>query len=165
LKRPYQIEDQRAVQRFEAALNESAAPVQLLLSSIEIVAAMRRGVGELIRQAGLQLMQLVMEREVSELAGERYRHGGQKQKFRWGKERGWCRIDGQKVPLERCRVRDDQQREVKLGSYLMFQRDPEHEARLWQELMRGLSTRRYGRSVRRFADAYKYGRRAQRTRR
>jgi hypothetical protein len=91
------------VQRFEVALNESAAPVQLLLSSVEIVAAMRRGVGELIRQAGLQLMQLAMEREVSELAGERYRHGGQKQKFRWGKERGWCRIDGQKVPLERCR--------------------------------------------------------------
>jgi len=154
LKRPYQIEDQRAVQRFETALSESETPVQLLLPSVEIVSAMRRGVGELIRQAGLQLIQLVMEREVSELAGERYRHGEEKQKFRWGKERGWCRIDGQKVPLERRRVRDEQRREVKLGSYVMFQRDPEHDSRLWQELMRGLSTRQYGRSVRRFAEAY-----------
>jgi putative transposase len=43
---------------------------------------------------------------------------------------------------------------VKLGSYVMFQRDPEHDSRLWQELMSGLSTRQDGRSVRRFDEAY-----------
>jgi transposase-like protein len=64
-------------------------------------------------------------------------------------------VDGQKVPLERLRVRDAQrQREVPLGSYLLFQRDPQFHPRLWQEMMRGLSTRSYGRVVRPFAEAY-----------
>jgi cation transport regulator ChaB len=154
LKKAYQIEDQRAIQRFEAAMGGAGTAVQLLLPAVEIVAAMKRGLGELIRQAGLQLIQLVMEREVQELAGERYGHRPGKDKFRWGKEAGWCRIDGQKVPVKRYRVREAGGRETTLGSYRMFQRDPQHDGRLWQELMRGLSTRQYGPSVRRFAKAY-----------
>ena len=135
-------------------MGEAGTAVQLLLPAVEIVAAMKRGLGELIRQAGLQLIQRVMEREVQELAGERYGHRPGKDKFRWGKEAGWCRIDGQKVPVKRYRVREVGGREATLGSYRMFQRDPQHDGRLWQELMRGLSTRQYGPSVRRFAKAY-----------
>ena len=41
-----------------------------------------------------------------------------------------------------------------MGSYLSFQHDPQWHSRLWQDAMRGLSTRQYGPVVRRFADAY-----------
>ena len=57
LSKPYQIENRRAMQRFEASLRENQEPVQLLLPSVEIALAMKQGVGALIRQAGLQLMQ------------------------------------------------------------------------------------------------------------
>lgn len=154
MTKPYQIENRRAMQRFETALRESEAPVQLILPAVEIAAAMKAGVGALIRQAGLQLMQVVIEREVEEIVGERYRQMPDRGAWRWGKQKGWCRIDGQKVPLERTRVRNTENKEVPLGSYLMFQHDPQFHTRLWQELMRGLSTRQYGRSVRRFAEAY-----------
>jgi hypothetical protein len=52
LKKPYQIEDRRAMQRFEASLRSREDAVQLMLPTLEIAEAMRNGVGELMRQAG-----------------------------------------------------------------------------------------------------------------
>lgn len=59
-----------------------------------------------------------------------------------------------KVPLDRLRVRNVDGGDIPLGSYLSFQHDPQWHSRLWQDVMRGLSTRQYGPVVRRFADAY-----------
>ena len=154
MSKPYQIENRRAMQRFEASLRENQEPVQLLLPSVEIALAMKQGVGALIRQAGLQLMQLVMQRDVEQMLGPRYQQGESRPGWRWGKEKGWCRIDGQKVPLDRLRVRNVDGGDIPLGSYLSFQHDPQWHSRLWQGVMRGLSTRQYGPVVRRFADAY-----------
>jgi putative transposase len=154
LERPYQIEDRRAMQRFEAALGSRQAPVQLVLPAMEILTAMRAGVGELIRRAGLELMCLLMEQEVEELVGKRSVPSKERTAYRWGKDDGWCRIDGQKVPLKRPRARQVDGREVQLGSYLCFQQDPQFGPKLWWEVLRGLSTRNYGRTVRRFAEAY-----------
>ena len=124
MSKPYQIENRRAMQRFEASLRENQEPVQLLLPSVEIALAMKQGVGELIRQAGLQLMQLVMERDVEQMLGPRYEQVAGRRGWRWGKEEGWRRIDGQKVPLDRLRVRNVEGGDIPLGSYLCFQHDP-----------------------------------------
>ena len=45
----------------------------MVLPLAEMVGWLRKGVGELIRQAGLQLMELLMEEEVREVVGERSR--------------------------------------------------------------------------------------------
>lgn len=160
MERPYQIEDRRAMQRFEAALGNRQEAVQLVLPAVEIVAAMRAGVGELIRRAGLELMFLLMEQEVEELVGKRSVPSKERTAYRWGKDDGWCRIDGQKVPLKRPRARQVEGKEVPLGSYLCFQQDPQLGPKLWREVLRGLSTRNYGRTVRRFAEAYGIGKSA-----
>lgn len=154
MERPYQIEDRRAMQRFEAALGRRQEAVQLVLPAVEIVTAMRAGVGELIRRAGLELMCLLMEQEVEELVGKRSVPSKERTAYRWGKNDGWCRIDGQKVPRKRPRARQVDGKEVLLGSYLCFQQDPQLGPKLWREVLRGLSTRNYGRTVRRFAEAY-----------
>ena len=76
----------------------------------------------MIRQAGLQLMELSMEEEVREVewwgsAAGRSRIG---RPTGWGKERGFCVVMGQKVPIERPRVRSTDDQEVQLGSYEML---------------------------------------------
>jgi hypothetical protein len=43
----------------------------MMLPMAEVVGWLRKGVGELVRQAGLQLMELLMQEEVRELVGER----------------------------------------------------------------------------------------------
>jgi len=142
------------MQRFQTRLNHREQPVQLLLPAMEIVAAMRAGVGELVRRAGLALISLLMEQEVEELVGQRSVPTKDRKAYRWGQDDGWCRIDGQKVPLKRPRARQLDGKEVRLGSYLCFQQDPQFHPKLWREVLRGLSTRTYGRTVRRFAEAY-----------
>ena len=73
MKKPYQIESQRAVRRLEEIAADGNPAVQMVLPLAELVGWLRQGVGALIRQAGLQLMELLMEEEVREVVGERSR--------------------------------------------------------------------------------------------
>lgn len=154
MKKPYQIESQRAVKQLEAMAADGNPAVQMVLPLAEMVGWLRQGVGELIRQAGLRLMDLLMQEEVRELVGERsQRHVG-RTAHRWGSERGYCVVMGQKVPVERPRVRSIDDQEVRLGSYEMFHRGEPLTETVWDKLMLGLSTRKYGQAVREFTEAY-----------
>ncbi len=154
MKKPYQIESQRAVKQLEEMVAEGNPAVQMVLPMAEMLGWLRKGVGELVRQAGLQLMSLLMEEEVRGLAGERSQPQPERKANRWGKERGYCVAMGQKVPIERPRVRSTEDKEVRLGSYEMFHRGEPLTETVWEKLMLGLSTRKYGQAVREFTEAY-----------
>jgi putative transposase len=154
MKKPYQIEAQRAVKQFEAMANDGNPAVQMMLPMAEMVGWLRQGVGELVRQAGLQLMDLLMQEEVRELVGERNRRQPDRTASRWGSEQGYCIVMGQKVPIQRPRVRTIEDKEIRLGSYEMFHRGEPLTETVWEKLMLGLSTRKYGRAVREFTEAY-----------
>jgi putative transposase len=155
MKKPYQIESQRSVKRLERMAAEGNPAVQLVLPLAETLGWLHRGVGELIRQAGLQLMQLMMEEEVRALVGERSRPQPERQLNRWGSEQGYCIAMGQKVPIERPRVRNREEgKEVCLGTYELFHRGEPLTETVWEKLMLGLSTRKYGQAVREFTAAY-----------
>ena len=77
---------------------EGNPTVQMVLPMAEMVGWLRQGVGELIRQAGLQLIGLLMDEEVRRLVGERGRPSPERKANRWGTERGYCVVMGQKVP-------------------------------------------------------------------
>ena len=72
MKKRYQIDREQAVRQFHKQAEESGQDLQLHLPLKEVAAALQQGVGELMRQAGLDLMQLIMDNEVRQLAGEHY---------------------------------------------------------------------------------------------
>jgi len=150
MKKPYQIEAQRAVKQFEAMAAEGDPAVQMVLPMAEMMGWLRKGVSELVRQAGLQLMDLLMQQEVQELVGARSQRQACRTASRWGSERGYCVVLGQKVPIQRPRVRTTDDKEVRLGSYEMFHRGEPLTETVWEKLMLGLSTRKYGQAVREF---------------
>jgi putative transposase len=154
MKKPYQIEAQRAVKQLEAIANDGNPAVQMMLPMAEMVGWLRKGVGELVRQAGLQLMDLLMQEEVRELVGERSQRQAERSANRWGSEQGYCVVMGQKVPVKRPRVRTTDDQEVRLGSYEMFHRGEPLTETVWEKLMLGLSTRKYGQAIRQFSEAY-----------
>jgi len=154
MKKPYQIEAQRAVKQLAEMSADGNLAVQMVLPMAEMIGWLRKGVGELIRQAGLQLMDLLMQEEVRELAGQRSQRQTERTASRWGSERGYCVVMGQKVPIERPRVRTTDDKEVRLGSYEMFHRGEPLTETVWEKLMLGLSTRKYGQAVREFTQAY-----------
>ena len=129
--------------------------MQMVLPMAEMVGWLRKGVGELVRQAGLQLIEsadgggspgIGGRAQPAELADERPTVGAS--------ERGYCVVMGQKVPIERPRVRTTEDAEVRLGSYEMFHRGEPLTETVWEKLMLGLSTRKYGQAVRQFTEAY-----------
>src|SRR6201998_3604135 len=154
MKKPYQIEAQRAVRQLEEMAVEGNQAAQMVLPMAERVGWLRQGVGALIRQAGLRGMELLMEEEVRERVGERNQPQPERTANRWGKERGFCVVMGQKVPMDRPRVRTPADLEVRLGSYEMFHRGEPLTETVWEKLMLGLSTRKYGQAVRQFREAY-----------
>jgi putative transposase len=153
MKKPYQIESQRAVKQLEA-MAATGRSVQMVLPMAEMLGWLRKGVGELVRQAALELINLFMQEEVRGLVGERSHRQPDRTSNRWGSERGYCVVMGQKVPIQRPRVRSTDDQEVRLGSYEMFHRGEPLTETVWEKLMLGLSTRNYGQAVRQFAEAY-----------
>ena len=154
MKKRYQIEQQRAVQQFRQLVSEQNPNIQMVFPMVEVVGLLQEGVGHLLREAGLSLMHLVMEEEVRHLAGERHQQHPDRRAHRWGKEDGYCVVDGQKVPIRRTRLRNQENREQRLGSYELFQRSAPREHAVWDKMMRGLSTRNYGAVVKDFRQAY-----------
>lgn len=154
MKKPYQIEAQRAVKQLEEMAAAGNPTVQMVLPMAEMVGWLKEGVGELIRQAGLQLLDLMMQAEVEELAGRRSERQPGRAATRWGSERGYCVVMGQKVAVQRPRVRNSEGREVRLGSYELSHRGEPLNETVWEKLMLGLSTRHYGEAVRQFTEAY-----------
>jgi len=154
MKKRYQIDKQRAVQQFRRIATEQNPNIQMILPLADIVAWLQEGTGNLLRHAGLELMQLVMDDEVKALAGERHQQHEGRRAHRWGQEDGYCVVDGQKVPIRRTRLRGADKREQRLGSYEMFQRSGPLQRGVWDKMMRGLSTRNYGAVVKDFQEAY-----------
>jgi transposase-like protein len=141
MKRTYQIDERKAIQRFRSHLTNDPGNIQLVLPLADIASRLRNGVDHMLFEAELQLLQLIMEDEVSWLTGARYqrRDGGVD---RWGAARGSVIIHGQKVPIERPRIRNSNG-DVKLGSYELFRREEEIQRRVWSRVMRGLTMRGY----------------------
>ena len=94
MKKRYQIDREKAVRRFESQAARGDHEVQLHVPLKQIASALQEGVGELMRQAGLELMQLIMEDEVRQLAGERCQRREDEQGYRWGREQGFLVVDG-----------------------------------------------------------------------
>ncbi len=115
MKKRSQIEQQRAVQQFRRLATEQNPTIQMVLPLAEIVSLLQQGVGKLLREAGLALMHLVMEEEVKSLAGKRHQQHHGRQAHRWGKEDGYCVVDGQKVPIRRTRLRTPDQERTAAG--------------------------------------------------
>jgi hypothetical protein len=83
MKKPYQIKSQRAVKRLGEMEADGNSAVQMVLPMAAMVGWLREGAGELIRPAGLQLLELLMEEEVRQLVGERSRPLAERTVNRW----------------------------------------------------------------------------------
>ena len=147
MKRPYQIDERKAIQRFRSHLRNDSGNIQLIVPLADIAERLRNGVDHMLFEAELQLLELIMEDEVSWLTGARYkRHDGRAME-RWGTARGSVIMHGQKVPVERPRIRGGSG-DVKLGSYELFRRAEEMQRRVWSRVMRGLTMRGYDPAIR-----------------
>lgn len=154
MKKRYQIDKQRAAQQFRKQAGASQQQIQFALPLPEILALIQRGLMNLALVAFTQLAEEMMRWEVNTLAGPKNQSAAGRDNMRWGSQLGYCVVGGQKVPLERPRVRDVRNREVPLGSYEMLQQASLMEESVWHKILHGLTTRRYSEVVRELEQSY-----------
>jgi len=155
MKKRYQKDKQEAAGRMEAWAAQPDKAVELSLARSEVAELAQQSLGELLRRVGKLLIETVMEDEVEELVGERSKPNQGREAYRWGREAGYCIIDGQRVPIDRPRVRSRvHNREIPLGSYALFQKASLVQETVWHKILHGLSMRHYKEVVQQFSDAY-----------
>jgi putative transposase len=140
MRKAYQIDERKAIDRFRSYLATNPGNVQLVLPLADLAQRLRQGVSQMLFNTELELLTLIMCSEIRWLSEE---HGLRS----WGTAPGSVIIHGQKVPVDRPRVRDGI-KEAKLGSYELFRRDDEMQRRILDRVMRGLSMRSYDPVVR-----------------
>ncbi len=154
MKKRYQIDKQRAVQAFRKLAEEADRSIQLVIPLKEVLDLIQRGLVHLAMTAFTLVAEQAMECEVTALVGPKNQADAQRTNVRWGSEGGYCVVGGQKIPLQRPRVRDTRKKEVPLGSYELLQRASLMEESVWQKMMHGLTTRRYSQVIEELEQAY-----------
>ena len=147
MNRTYQIDERNAIAQFRSHLTTDPGSIQLILPLADLAQRLRNGVDQMLFEAERELLLLIIDDEVACLIGGRHRRCDSRLASRWGKAAGSVVIHGQKVPIQRPRVRG-RGGELKLGSYELFRQQDQMQRKIWERVMRGLTMRGYGPAVR-----------------
>jgi transposase-like protein len=111
---------------------------------------------DLVIGAGVRVIESTLSESVRELCGERYGRRSPREPRRWGHQPGELVLGGRRVRVTRPRARQAG-KELTIPAYAAFQgEDPLHERALEQMLV-GVSTRKYRRSLEEFAGLEDWG--------
>ena len=153
MRKKYQRKDRKSNHKFEVVRGEELL-VRVPSPIAEVWAEMQAQVEELTGQAGLQILRAILENKVTHRVGPPHRPNPTAGCVRWGKQPGYVVFAGQKIPLERPRVRTREGREVELESYGQLQQDGKLQRAVRERMVAGLSTRNYRRAVESVLEGY-----------
>ena len=126
----------------------AAAPVPLpatvALTVANLADELQEGLLALAVGAGLQVLEAVLEHNVTGLAGEKGRHDPDRTAYRHGHEDGSVTLGGRRVPVRRPRVRAaDGSGELALPAYAHFSATELLGRLAMEKMLAKISTRRY----------------------
>jgi transposase-like protein len=154
-RRKYAAEASTKVVSVEVRTSDQGAKaLQFCLPIPELVADLGAAMEDLARRAGVLMMCALIEDEVEDLAGVRYRHDPDREATRWGTEEGHVVLGGRKIPIRRPRVRGVDGRERELERYRLFQADGRLQQAVGRHILAGVSTRDYERTLDDFCEGY-----------
>jgi transposase-like protein len=116
----------------------------LPLDRDELLALMQVSLDSLAVELGLLVASALLEDEVTRLCGRRYERRPDRTLTRYGRQRGVASLAGQKLPIDRPRVRRaDGSGEVALETYARLQSGGAMPRAVLRRMVRGVSTRDY----------------------
>ena len=121
-----------------------AFPEHVSVAMAEIAEHVGEGLLALAVGAGLQVMQTLMDADVTALAGPKGKHDQGRIAVRHGREHGSVSLGGRRVPVTRPRVRAaDGTGELPIPCYELFTSTEILGKMAMEKMLAGLSTRRY----------------------
>jgi putative transposase len=153
VQRSYQGRLDKSKSKFEV-VGGPEVTVHLPLPLAEVWEQLQVEVERLAGEAGLRIVHGILEEEVRQRVGPPHRPDPAAGARRWGRQPGYVIFGGQKVALERPRVRSRDGAEVELENYGKLQQDGRMQRAVAERMVCGLSTRKYRRAVESVLDGY-----------
>ncbi|MCP4239007.1 MAG: IS256 family transposase, partial [bacterium] len=126
--------------------NRSKAPSPDTQQSLQLAGVMRRTLLAFVIQQGMRAFDLMLEQERTELCGPAHAKGDRDDPVRWGHTDGRLVMGGQRVLVRKPRVRHNG-KEVTLPTWAEFADHDPLDARTMEQMVLGVSTRNYDRSL------------------
>ena len=149
----YQRCARKSTRKFEI-LGRKEVAMRLPLPLVEVWEELQPEVEQLTGLAGLKIIRAVIEDEVTRRVGPRYQPVSEGGSLRWGQQPGYVVFAGQKVPVQRPRVRTREGQEVELETYTRLQHDGRRQRAVHEGIVAGLTSRNYQRAVQSVLDGY-----------
>lgn len=153
MRKTYQGRQDKSKRKFELMGSKEVA-VRLPLPLVEVWEELQPEVEHLTGLAGLKIIRAVIEDEVMRRVGPRHQPDAASSCLRWGQQPGYVVFAGQKVGVQRPRVRTRQGEEVQLDSYARLQHDGRRQRAVGEGIVAGLTSRNYRRAVQSVLDGY-----------
>lgn len=122
---------------------EEGEEKRISLPGGEILVNARAELLELAISTGLQVMETMFAENVEYLCGPRYLHQKDQDTFHWGKTGGEVTLGGRKIQASKPRVRSENKGELPLPVYEHLKSEDPLRKRVLEQLLIGVSTRRY----------------------
>ena len=120
--------------------------LQRHLPLVDVLVDTRAELMELAVASGLQVLHTMLEDDRTAICGRRYQHQANRQASRAGTVPSEVVLGGRKVQIRRPRVRTEGE-EVALPTFLAFADTDPLNRRVVEQLLVGVATRQYGRSL------------------
>src|ERR1700719_1773081 len=120
---------------------------QLLLPMIDGMARSKQALLEWVQQVGLSALGELFERDAEQLAGPKGKHSKERSHYRWGSAPAELPFGGRRIVVSRPRVRNLVGGEEQLHTVEHFQRIDPVPARVLNQILLGVSTRGYAKSL------------------
>ncbi len=131
---------------------ESQGVPQALLPILGLLVTVKSSLLDLVLSSGLKMLEVLLEQDREELCGARYRHDPARTVTRAGYAAGELVLGGRRVSVKRPRARamaakGGKGKEVPLPSWEKFAEEDPLSARAVEQMVLGVATRKYGRSL------------------
>lgn len=113
----------------------------------EVLVQARTALREIVVGAGFQILTAMLEEDREALCGPRYRHAESREAYRHGSEQAPVVLGGRKVRVKKPRVRSASGGELALPTWQQITAEDPLEERALEQMLVGVSTRRYARSL------------------
>jgi putative transposase len=136
-----------AAPQLRATLGDLARDQADAQLAVELRSLVRENLRAFVITAGTEALIAVLEEERTHVAGRRYAHLPTRQARRAGSAPGELVMGGRRVQVQRPRVRTLDGHEVQLPSWTAFGAEDPLNERAVEQMLVGVSTRRYARSL------------------
>ncbi|MGH9892701.1 MAG: IS256 family transposase [bacterium] len=120
---------------------------QQILPLVEVIVSLKDGLRELVVQSGMEVVQKLLEEDRKRVCGPARKKQEEREAYRWGYDQGQLVMGGRKVCLPKPRVRTVYGQELALPRWAAFEKTDPLEQRVIEQILCGVSTRKYERSL------------------